>query len=138
MLKFAGLDAESREQEATRLQQDMPTHLSYDEVLAQVDKPPIGIGMGGDFPFNERIQLLMDKYVDVGQIKARFYNSPAAIVDPLLRFKRDPFSLQNLQLFSQINPNSVAAMIAPRPFAMDILKMEIQDMLDEDEEEKDE
>lgn len=134
VLKFAGLDAESKEQEATRLQQEMPTSLNYDQVLHQVDKDPIGIGMGGEFPFNERIQLLMDKYLDVGQVKGRFYNSPASFVDPMLRFKRDPFALQNLQLLSEIAPNAVIAMFAPRPMAMDMLKMEIQDMLDEDEE----
>ena len=135
VLKFAGLDAESREQEATRLQQEMPTSLNYDEVLYQVDKDPIGVGMGGEFPFNERIQLLMDKYMDVGQIKGRFYNSPAAFADPMLRFKRDPFALQYLQLLSQISPNSVIAMFAPRPMALDLLKLEISDMLEEDENE---
>ena len=133
VFKFAGLDAESKEQEATRLQQDMPTHLNYDEVLHQVDKEPIGVGMGGEFPFNERIQLLMDKYLDVGQIKGRFYNSPAAFVDPMLRYKRDPFSLQLLQLMAQVNPNAVAAMFAPRPHAMDLLKLNLSDMLEEDE-----
>lgn len=134
VLKFAGLDAESREQEATRLQQEMPTSMTMDEVLHQVDKDPIGVGMGGEFPFNERIQLLMDKYLDVSQVKGRFYNNPAAFVDPMLRFKRDPFALQFLQLLSQVNPNAVAALFAPRPMALDILKMEIDDMLDEDEE----
>ncbi len=137
VLKFAGLDAESREQEATRLQQEMPTSMSYDEVLTQVDKQPIGVGMGGEFPFNERIQLLMDKYLDVGQIKNRFYDSPAALVDPLLRFKRDPFSLQFLQLLSQIAPNSVIAMFAPRPMALDMLQWELTDMLDENDDEDD-
>jgi hypothetical protein len=134
VLKFAGLDAESREQEATRLQQEMPTSLNYDQVLRQVDKEPIGICMGGEFPFNERIQLLMDKYLDVGQVKGRFYNSPSSFVDPMLRFKRDPFSLQYMQLLAQIAPNAVAAMFAPRPMALDMLKMEISDMLDEDDE----
>jgi hypothetical protein len=133
VLKFAGLDAESREQEATRLQQEMPTSLCYDDVLYQVDKDPIGIGMGGEIPFNERIQLLWDKYIDVGQVKWRFLQSPAALVDPLLRFKRDPFALQFLQLLAQVNPNAVAAMFAPRPMALDMLKMEITDMLEEDE-----
>lgn len=134
VFKFAGLDAESKEQEATQLQQSMPTHMVYDEVLKHVDKDPIGIGMGGEFPFNERIQLLMDKYLNVGQIKGRFYNSPAAFVDPMLRFPRDPFALQNLQLMAQLAPNTLAAMFAPKPYAMDHLKLEIQDMLDEDEE----
>lgn len=132
---LAGLDAESREQEATRLQQDMPTHLTMDSVLHQVDKDPIGIGMGGDVPFNERIQLLWDKYLDVGQVKGRFMNNPAAFVDPMLKFKRDPFALQFLQLLVQTNPNAVKAMFAPRPMALDILKMEISDMLAEDEDE---
>ncbi|CAM6005491.1 unnamed protein product [Sphagnum balticum] len=136
VLKFAGLDAESREQEATRLQQEMPTSMTMDEVLHQVDKDPIGIGMGGEVPFNERIQLVWDRFLDVGQVKWRFLNSPAALVDPMLRFKRDPFSLQNLQLMAEVAPNAVAAMFAPRPMALDLLKMEIDDMLDEDEDDE--
>lgn len=134
-LSFAGLDAESKEQEATRLQQEMPTSMTMDEVLYRVDKDPIGIGMGGEMPFNERIQLVQDKFLDVGQVKGRFFNSPAAWVDPLQRFKRDPFSLQYLQLLAQTSPNAVAALFAPKPHALDHLKLEIQDMLDEDDEE---
>lgn len=134
VLKFAGLDAESREQEATRLQQEMPTSLSYDEVLYQVDKEPVGVGMGGEVPFNERWQLLADKYLDVGQIKGRFYNNPAAFVDPMLRFKRDPFSLQFYQLLAQTSPDTLVAMFAPKPHAIDFLKMEVADMLEEDDE----
>ena len=34
-----------------------------------------------------------------------------------------------------VAPNAVAAMFAPRPMAMDMLHMELQDMLDEDGEE---
>lgn len=136
VLKFAGLDAESKEQEATQLQQAMPTHMDMDEVLRYVDKDPIGIGMGGEVPFNERIQLIWDKYLDVGQIKGRFFNSPAAFVDPMMRFKRDPFALQTMQLMAQLAPNALAAMFAPRPFALDHLKLEISDMLDEDEDEE--
>ena len=72
----------------------------------------------------------------MGQIKGRFLNSPAAFADPMLRFKRDPFALQNLQLMAQVAPNAVAAMFAPRPMALDLLKMEISDMLEEDEDEE--
>lgn len=133
-LRFEGLDAESREQEATRLQQEMPTSMTMDEVLAQVDKSPIGIGMGGEVPFNERVQLIFDKYLDVGQVKGRFFNNPAAFVDPMLKFKRDPFALQFYQLLAEISPNSLIAMFAPRPMALDQLKMEIDDLLEEDEE----
>jgi hypothetical protein len=136
VLKFAGLDAESKEQEATRLQQEMPTSLTMDEVLHRVGKDPIGIGMGGEVLFNERWQVLIDKYLDVGQIKGRFFNSPAAFVDPMLRFKRDPFSLQFYQLIATISPNILLAMFAPRPMALDLLKMEVDDMLTEDEDEE--
>ena len=133
VFKIAGLDAESKEQESTRLQQDQPTHMTYDEVLNYVDKPTIGVGMAGEVPFNERIQLLWDKYLDVGQVKGRFMSSPAAFVDPMQRFKRDPFALQSMQLMAQIAPNAVAAMFAPRPHSFDLLKMLISDMLEEDE-----
>jgi hypothetical protein len=133
VLKFAGLDAESKEQESTRLQQEMPTSMNYDEVMHRVDKDPIGVGMGGEVPFNERIQLVWDKFMDVGQIKGRFFNSPASYVDPMLRFKRDPFSLQSMQLMATLAPNALLALFAPKPHAMDHLKLEIQDMLDDDE-----
>lgn len=133
-IKFAGLDAQSVEQESTRLQQNMAISMNYDEVMDETDKDPIGEAFGGKMPFSERLQLILDKFMDVGEIKARFFGSPAASVDPLLRYKRDPFSLQQLQLISQISPASVQALFAPRPFAIDILKMHIKDMLDEDEE----
>ncbi|HEY5236379.1 MAG TPA: phage portal protein [Rhabdochlamydiaceae bacterium] len=134
VLKFAGLDAESKEQEATRLQQEMPTSLTMDDVLHQVDRDPIGIGMGGEVPFNERIQLVWDRFVDVGQVKGRFFNNPAAFADPMLRFKRDPFALQYLQLLAQTSPNTVMAMFAPNPNTIELLKLNISDMLEEDDE----
>lgn len=132
-IRLVGLDAQSKEQESTRLQQDMPTHMTYDEVLHEVDKDGIGQNLGGTFPFNERWQLIADKYLDVGHIKSAIMGDPAAAVDPLLRFKRDPFFLQNLQLLSQVQPAAVLALFAPRPFAMDFLKMNIEDMLEDDE-----
>ncbi len=132
-IKFCGLDAQSKEQESSRLQQDMPTYLSMDEVLHQVDKRPIGKSFGGEVPFNERWQLLTDKYLNTGDLIGHFLGSAAAIVDPMLRYKRDPFSLQHVQLLSQINPSAVQAYFAPRPYAMDLLKMLVQDDLDMDE-----
>ena len=55
-----------------------------------------------------------------------------AFVDPLLKYKRDPFHLQFMQLMAQANPDALQAYFAPRPFALDILKMIIQDELDEE------
>ncbi len=85
---------------------------------------------GGDFPFNERLQLLQDKFSDVGELRTRFFGDPAAAVDPLLRYKRDPFWLQFAQLLSQAAPNSLMALFAPRPHALEFLKMNIQDEFD--------
>jgi hypothetical protein len=131
-VRFSGVDAQSKEQESTRLQQDSALHMTMDEMLFEVDKDPVGASWGGNVPFNERWQLILDKYSNVGEIRNKFYKDPGAIVDPLLKYKRDPFWLQYLQLLSQINPAAVQAYFAPRPFAMDFLKMEVQDLLEEE------
>jgi hypothetical protein len=132
-IKFCGLDAQSKEQESTRLQQDMPTFMDYDSVLHQVDRDPVGQHLGGEFPFNERYQLITDRFLNIAELKAAFLDDPSAYVDPLLRYKRDPFALQHMQLLAQINPAAVQAYFAPRPYAMDFLKMEIDDILEDDE-----
>jgi hypothetical protein len=132
-IKFEGLDAQSREQESTRLQQDMPTHMTYDEVLHEVDKDPLGEVLAGKFPFNERWQLVADKYLNVSDIKGQLLGDPSAFVDPMLRYKRDPFFLQYLQLLAQVNPAAVQAYFAPRPHAMDFLKMCLEDSLEGEE-----
>ena len=131
-INLAGLDAQSKEQEAARLQQDMTTHMNMDDVMNEVDKDPIGAAFGGQMPFNERVRLVMDGYFDVGQVKGHFMDSPAAFVDPLLRYKRDAFALQTLQFLMTVNPVMVQALFAPRPYAMELLKMELEDSLDED------
>jgi hypothetical protein len=131
-VKFNGLDAQSKEQESTRLQQDMPTFMHMNDVLKEVDKDPIGKHMGGEFIFNERWQLVIDKYKNVGEIMGEILGDNAALVDPLLRYKRDPFHLQWLQLMAEVSPMTVQAYLAPRPFAFEQLKMCITDSLEED------
>lgn len=132
-IRLAGLDAQNKEQESQRLQQDMPTHMSMDEVYRQVDKEPIGTYIGGAFPFNERWQLITDKYSNVAELKAEMMDSPASMVDPLLKYKRDPFFLQWMQLMAQANPSAVKAYFAPRPYAMELLRMCVEDSLEEEE-----
>ena len=106
-IQFSGIDAASKEQESTRLQQDSALHMTMDELLIEVDKDPIGASLGGQFNFSERWQLILDKYNNVGEIKGQFFNDPGAIVDPMLKFKRDPFWLQYMQLLAQTNPSAV-------------------------------
>jgi hypothetical protein len=131
-ISLSGIDAQSKEQESTRLRQDMATHMAMDDVLLEVDKDPIGKSMGGQFPFNERIQLILDKYKNVGETMGEMLGDNGAYVDPMLRYKRDPFWLQNMQLMAETSPAVIQAYLAPRPFAMDFLKMLVQDSLDEE------
>ncbi len=131
-IKFSGLDAQSKEQESTRLQQDSSLHMTMDDLLKEVDKDPIGTAFGGQLQFNERYQLILDKYTNVNEIVGHFFKSPGAALDPMLKYKRDPFYLQNLQLLAQVNPLAVKAYFAPKPFSLDFLKMEVQDLLDEE------
>lgn len=136
-VKFSGIDAQSKEQEAARLQQDMAIHMNYDETLKEVDKNAIGSHLAGRVPFNEHWQLLADKYLNVSEIRSELMSDPAAFVDPLLQFKRDPFFLQYLQLLVQVNPAPLQAYFAPKPHALEFLKMNIEDSLEEDEHERD-
>jgi hypothetical protein len=133
-IELSGLDAQSREQESLRLQQDMPIHMTYDEVMKDVEKKPLGERLGGTFPLNERFSLIADKYLDVGQIAESFLHDPTGYLDPLLKFRRDPFYMQHIQLLMQINPTAVQAALSAKPYAMEMLKMFIQDELDQDEE----
>lgn len=132
-IKLVGLDAQSKEQESTRLQQDSALHMDYDGLLEEVDKDPVGAFMGGKLPFNERWQLIADKYLDVAEIRGRMMDDPSAFVDPMLRYKRDPFYLQYLQLMAEINPAAVKALFVAKPYAMDFLKLELEDSLEDDD-----
>jgi hypothetical protein len=108
--------------------------MTYNDVLHHVDKDPIPAYMAGNVPFNERIQLLWDKLSNVGEIKEFFTGSIGSTLDPMLRYKRDPFFLQNMQLMAQASPNTLIAYFAPRPveLTMQLIDMEIDDMLEED------
>lgn len=131
-IRLNGLDANNKEQETTRLQQDMAVHLDYDGVLHQVDKDPVGQMIGGKFPFNERFQLVADKYKNVGELVTNFMGDSSAFVDPMLQYKRDAFWIQYLQLLMQSNPAAAKAYFAPKPYALNFLKMNIEDDLEDD------
>lgn len=132
VLKLSGLDAQSKEQESLRIQQDMAIHMDYDEVMSAVDKEPVGKRLGGNIPFNERYQVIADKYLNVSEVIGSFTGSPTAAADSLLRYKRDPFWIQSLNILMQTNPAAVKAYFASKPHNMDVLKLLIQDYLDED------
>lgn len=132
-IQLAGFDAETKQQESVRLQQDMPIHYDYDSVLEEVDKVQVGVHMGGKIPFNEHYRTAIDTYLDVSTISEHFMDSPAAIVDPVLKYKRDEFWFQYMQMLAEFNPAAAQAYFATRPNALKLLKLYLQDFLDEDE-----
>jgi len=130
-ISLAGFDAETKEQESRRLLQDMPIHYDYDQLMEEVDKEMVGPHMGGNMPFNEYYRQVIDQYIDVKETIMHFQDDPAAIVDPILKYKRDQFWAQNMQMLAQFNPEAVRAYYASRKDSMNILKMFLQDYIDE-------
>jgi hypothetical protein len=138
VIEFSGLDAETREQENERLTQEQPLHMTYDETLVQVDKEPLGEFLGGAVPLNDRQQAVMDKYLSTGTVIANLLKDPSAQFDPLQRFQRDGFYLQHLAMLQEIAPYAVKAAYAFNPMSQDLLKLMLQDLLEEDEIQEDE
>lgn len=130
-VSLSGLDADTRQDEALRLQQDSPIHMNIDEVYEYVDKKINGKSLGGQVDFNERYQVIVDKYIETGKYMGHKID-PAHMVDPLLKYRRDGFWFQQIEMMMQLNPQAVQAYFAYRPDAIQMLKMLEQDMLDED------
>jgi hypothetical protein len=100
-IRFLGLDAETPEKESIRLQQDASLHYVYDEILQKVEKAPIGMAFGGQFPLNPAFQQILDKYFTVGQILEQFFGVKDASKDPKLAYRRDPFFFQFEQMLME-------------------------------------
>ncbi len=103
IIKLHGLDANTPEKEATRLQQDSAIHMNMDEILESVEKDPIGASAGGQLPLNPQWMAAVGPFMKVGQIRAIFFNDPQAVEDPNWDYVRDQFwfNQQNLILQKQ-------------------------------------
>ena len=130
---LAGFDAETREKESQRLQADMPIHMTYDEVMENVDKEQVGPSMCGNVPFNEFYRQTIDTYKTVGEVEAYFLDMPSAIVDPILNYKRDPFFFQWLDVMNESNPIAVQAYLSGMKGKLkkELMDIYLQDYLDE-------
>lgn len=95
---LAGLEHDSPEKEATRLSQDMPIHMTMNEVLEHVEKRKLPAEVGGDMPFNPQYRQTVDAYMTVGQVLEFFFKRKGAAADPRFNYVRDPFWLQFQQL----------------------------------------
>jgi hypothetical protein len=104
-VQLLGLDAETAEKESIRIQQDMPVHMTTDEILEKVEKDPLGKKWGGEFLINPQYQQILDNHsgLYVGEIAAHFFDRPDLKDRPDLQYVRDPmwFQFQNLLLQQQ-------------------------------------
>jgi hypothetical protein len=69
-IALEGLDADSPEKEATRLQQDSAIYLTMNEILDRVEKERLPLA--GDFPLNAAYMQTLEKYFTMGQILEAF------------------------------------------------------------------
>jgi hypothetical protein len=99
-IQLLGLEAETAEKESIRIQQDMPVHMTYDEVLEKVEKDPVGKEWGGEFPINPQYQMILDNHsgLTVGEIAAHFLGRPDLKDRPDLQYVRDPLWFQYQQM----------------------------------------
>lgn len=102
-IQLVGLDAETAEKESVRLQQDMPVHMTYDEVLEKVEKDPVGKEWGGKFPINPQYQAILDNHTGlyVGEIAAFFLGRPELKDREDLQYVRDPLWFQFRQMLNE-------------------------------------
>jgi hypothetical protein len=98
---LAGLDKDSPEKEATRLQQDMPIHMTYNEVMTQVEKNEIPKELGGEFPLNPQFQQVIQSYLTVGEILENFFGRKGAASDPRYQWYQNPLWMQYQQMLLQ-------------------------------------
>lgn len=69
-VSLEGLDADSPEKEATRLQQDSELFLTMNDIMERVEKD--AAPLGGEFPLNAAFMQIVEKYYTKGQILKAF------------------------------------------------------------------
>jgi hypothetical protein len=102
VLKLYGLDSDSPEREATRLQQDIPIHMTQDQVQVKVEKEPYGKEWGGEYPLSPAYQAVIEKYFTVGEILEHYMGRKGAAKDPSLAYIRDEYWFNYQQMLQQV------------------------------------
>lgn len=92
--RFVGLDADTAEKQDVRIQQAMPVHMTYDQVMVKVEKQPVGRKLGGDFPLNPQFAAVLDAHMTVGEVEEYFMGREGASKDPTLAYRRDNYWFQ--------------------------------------------
>lgn len=110
-IDLEGLDADSPEKEATRLQQDQALYLSMNDIMERVEKD--AVPLGGQFPMNPAYLQILEKYYTKGQILKAFGGEQfkQADQDPELAYcLGDQTSLQVFIMKKQAEMQRQAAM----------------------------
>ena len=134
-ITLGGFDAESKEKESQRLMSDMPIHMTYNDVLVDVDKETLGQFIGGEVPFNERYRQVLDTYKTAGEVESFFLDVPGASLDPTLKYRRDAYFMQWLQMLAEMNPAAAQAYVVGMngKLKKNLLDLYVKDYLDEDD-----
>jgi hypothetical protein len=109
-IDLEGLDADSPEKEATRLQQDANIYLTMNDIMERVEKEKIDIG--GDFPLNGQFITLLERYFTKGQILKAFGGDgfKDADKDPSMQYCiGDPTSTQIFMMQAQAQMQAAMA-----------------------------
>ncbi len=99
--KFYGLDAETAEKEASRIEAEQNLWGTMNDTLRSVEKEEIPAHMGGDFPLNPVFQQLIFQIFTVGEILEHFCAREGASKDPRWDYVRDNFYFQHIGMIQQ-------------------------------------
>jgi hypothetical protein len=98
---LVGLEASTPEKEASDLTAQSQVYMTYNDIMQRVEKATFEKDLFGEFPLNPQYQQVLDKYLTVGQILARFGGIKDADKDPKWDYCRDPFFFQQQQLMME-------------------------------------
>jgi hypothetical protein len=93
-----GLDADTEEKEAVKLQTAAQVYYTYDDIMHKVEKRPMGKKWAGEIPLNPVYKTYLDQYFYVGDILEHLCGIEGASKDPNLHYIRDAYYFQNQQL----------------------------------------
>lgn len=137
---FVGLDAETRTEEISRLQNEVQLHTTLDEARKQADLSPLEVG--GGLILNALLLQYLEKNMPKGMFMEKFMNLPGYAKRPDLQYIPDPmwFQWQEMQMtMLQQQSDSEATMNkdapeAPKKRPEDPGKAKEQDRKDEHQE----
>lgn len=99
--KFYGLDAETAEKEASRIEAEQNLWGTMNDTLRSVEKEEIPAHLGGDVPLNPVFQQLIFQCLTMGEILEHFFKKEGASKDPRWDYVRDTFYFQHIGMVMQ-------------------------------------